>query len=461
MGHFWLEFDIQGHRQRYDFQQASVSIGRDAASDFHLDHTTVSRQHAMIVENYGNYQLVVLSRNGLTAIDGQVVTGTVDLRPGMTIQVGEVQLGFRSAIGNGGVGEVATESLNLSDVNGHAPTGMLQSVDERTEPSRDAWVAPQAPAMQQQQQRPPQQQGFGQMAIQPAQGFDAAPAPPSGFGQMAINPGPAPQNGVNGGFNGVPAQGGAPRPAKKNEDEFKIKSWEEIAAEGATGAHDAVGGVTDFERIQKAQAKAQKKGAGTNPVMLGVLALAVVGMAALFLLPEPAPPPPPGEQTPERCANLQICYPMDAEPTCANKSDCEAKAQQAYNVADELSKKKDANITNRYEAYKQLDKAGRYMAKADILDNPPEAMKDYGARLLEYEQELEDIARDHRIRHHQLQQRNMNWDMATNVRSWQAYFPDSYNTWFREAIEAERRMKDSGSWPKTFDPKPAKKKRGR
>ena len=43
--------------------------------------------------------------------------------------------------------------------------------------------------------------------------------------------------------------------------------------------------------------------------------------------------------------------------------------------------------------------------------------------------------------------------MATNVRSWQAYFPDTYNEWYKEAIEAERRMKDKGTWPKRFDKK--------
>lgn len=451
MGHFWLEFENQGHQQRYDFEQASVSIGREATSDFHLDHPTVSRQHAMIVENYGGHQLVVLSRNGLTAVDGQVVSGTVDLRPGMTIQVGEVQLGFRAAIGQSGVGEVATEALSLAQVNAHAPTGAMNVVDESTEPARGAWDAPAWAGSQPHQSTP---QGFGQMPMQPNapqnQGF-GAPNQGGGFGQMPINPQQG--NGANGGFKGVPVAAGG------REEDFKIKSWEEIAAEAGTGAHEAVNGKTDFERIQKAQALAAKK-SGPSPTLLGVLAVAVLGIGVLFFMDPPPPPPPPGVDAPERCAGLKICYPVEAEPTCENKSDCEGKAQQAYNVADELSKKKDANITNRYEAYKQLDKAGRFMAKAG-LEKAPESMKDYDARLLAYEQELEDIARDHRIRHHQLQQRNMEWDMAENVRSWQAYFPDSYNTWYREAIDAERRMKDSGSWPRDFDPAPVTKQRSR
>lgn len=471
MAHFWLEFDNQGHRQRYDFDQASVSIGREAGSDFFLDHPTVSRQHALIVENYGNHQLVVLSRNGLTAVDGQVVTGTVDLRPGMTIQVGEIQVGFRAAIGGNGadVGEVATEAFALDQVNTSAPTAAMMAVDESTEPSRGTWDAPAwntanpgVPQQQQQQQAfggNPGGSGFGQMPVQ--QGFGQNPNG-SGFGQMPMQqqaPQQQPQNGhgqPNGGFQGVPAP--APPPKGGGEDdEFKIKSWEEIAAEAATGAHESVSGMTDFERIQKAQAKAQKKG-GTSPALLMLLVVALGGVGYLTFREDPKKNAiADNSDLPDRCKGLKICYPEDQEPTCANKSDCEAKALTAYNVADELYQKKGANITNRYEAYKQLDKAGRFLAKAG-LDKPPETMKDYDARLLQYEEELEKIAGDHRIRHHQLQQRKMNWEQAENVRAWQAYFPDSYNVWFQEAIETERRMKDSGSWPPKFDPKPKIKK---
>ena len=82
MSHFWLEVESDGHRNRFDFEKPTVSIGRDPTSDFHLDHPTISRQHALFVTNQGTVQLVVLSRNGLTAVDGNRVQGTLDLRPG-------------------------------------------------------------------------------------------------------------------------------------------------------------------------------------------------------------------------------------------------------------------------------------------------------------------------------------------------------------------------------------------
>lgn len=472
MGHFWLELENQGHRQRFDFNSGRIAIGREAGSDVLLDHPTVSRQHALIVENYGSYQLVVLSKNGLTAVDGNVVSGTVDLRPGMTIQVGELQLGFRAPIGNAqAVNEYATEAVSLDQLNPNAPTAALPVVEERTEPSRDAWDAPSwnaanAPA-QQSFAGNPAGSGFGQMPVQG--GFGQSPAG-SGFGQMPVQGGFG-QSPAGNGFGQMPMQPGAvPAPSPTNghaaagpkkgkDEEYGIKSWDEIAAE-ATGAHGAeTGGMTDFERIQKAQAKANKRSGGTSPALLGLMVVAVGGLAALFIFDDPKKVVDDGASTlPDRCAGLKICYPEDKEPTCANKSDCEAKALTAYNVADELYQKKGANITNRYEAYKQLDKAGRFLAKAG-LEKPPASMKDYDARLLQYEEELDKIASEHRIRNHQLQQRKMNWEMADNVRAWQAFFPDTYNTWYQEAITAERRMKDAGSWPAKYDKAPEIKKR--
>ena len=458
MGHFWLEYNMHGQQQRSDFTQAQISIGRDAASDFHLDHPTVSRQHALIVENYGQFQLVVLSKNGLTAVDGQVVSGTVDLQPGMTIQVGEVQLGFRAGVPmNGGVGEVATQAVNLDSINPMGPTMGMQAVDEQTDPSQDAWN--QAPAWQP-SNPPPPQGGFGSPG---GSGFGSPGG--SGFGQMSLHPGGGVSDEATA-FNPIQSSAPtppapmpatpAPAPKKDDDDDFKIKSWEEIAAEAATGAHGAVSGPTDFERIQKAQAKASKK-QGTNPMLLTLVLLAVGGVIMLQFYEKPKPVQQK-LSAPERCEGLKICYPVEAEPKCETPTDCRQKALQAYNVADELSKKKEANITNRYEAYKQLDKAARFMAQGGI-ETPPPAMKDFEQRLVEAEGELDKIASEHRIRQHKLQQRKMSWDQAENVRAWQAYFPDSYNTWYQEAIDVERTMKDRGTWPKRFDPKPTIKKR--
>lgn len=449
MGHFWLDFEVQGHRQRRDFQQGNVSIGRDPGADLHIEHPTVSRQHALIVQNYNGHQLVVLSRNGLTALNGQVVQGTVDLYPGMTLQVGEIQLVFQT-MASGHVGEVPTEAVSLSQFTsapsmqfgGEVPTGAIRPLEESTAPGLDApsWnnMAPQQG--QGQGFGSPQGSGFGQMPISPQQ---QQPNPyGSGFGQMPIGgygqQQPAPQT------LGQPQQPAAPSPQQAASEEFKIKSWEEIAAEAATGAHGAVSGVTDFERIQKAQAKANKGGPSPIIVIGGILIAVFVGIAVFY---DPAEPVvETGSAPPERCANTKICYPLEAEPTCRDAADCQKQAEQAYKIAKEFHSRRDVAISNPYEAYKQLDKAGRFMSKSGLTE-PPDSMRDFDERFAEYEEALEQIAREHRIRQHQLRQRRMTEQMVSNVQAWQAYFPDTYNVWYREALEEERKMRDNGSWP--------------
>ncbi|MDX1746882.1 MAG: FHA domain-containing protein, partial [Halobacteriales archaeon] len=195
MSHFWLEVETDGHRQRFDFDQQTVSVGRDQASDFHLDHPTVSRRHALFVESGGEYQLVVLSKNGLTAVDGSRVSGTVDLRPGQTLQFGEIQLAFRTDQSTHPFGEAATEMVSLDDVDPKGATAARSAVDENTEPSRQSLdrTAPQGLALGeasdvrtdsmqavggptpfgQQPQQASAQQGFSQQGGGPQQGFGA------------------------------------------------------------------------------------------------------------------------------------------------------------------------------------------------------------------------------------------------------------------------------------------------
>ena len=98
MASFRLEFEQGGETRQVSFDKDSISIGRDRSSDFVLDHPTVSRQHALIVhEGPGQFQLVVLSRGGLTAIDGQPVEASeIDLYDGAGLTFGQYTVCFRS-----------------------------------------------------------------------------------------------------------------------------------------------------------------------------------------------------------------------------------------------------------------------------------------------------------------------------------------------------------------------------
>ncbi len=97
MASFWLEFEQGGQVRQIAFEQDSISVGRDRSSDFVLDHPTVSRQHALIVHQGGGFQLVVLSRGGLTAVEGKPVQSQeVTLYDGTMITLGQHSFRFRS-----------------------------------------------------------------------------------------------------------------------------------------------------------------------------------------------------------------------------------------------------------------------------------------------------------------------------------------------------------------------------
>src|SRR5690554_1442082 len=96
MPSFWLEHEENGQTRDFSFNSTTVSIGRDKACDFVLDHPTVSRKHAVIAYKHGSFYLVVLSRSGLTAIDGQAVQGEVLLYDSSNLNLGQLQFRFRS-----------------------------------------------------------------------------------------------------------------------------------------------------------------------------------------------------------------------------------------------------------------------------------------------------------------------------------------------------------------------------
>ncbi len=481
MGQFWLEFDNQGSRQRFDFNQMSVSIGRDPSSDFHLDHPTVSRQHALIVQGQGTHQLVVLSQNGLTAINGQKVGGTVDLRAGQLIQLGELQFVFHSAAGFSD-NEPATEQVDLNSLKmsnestapipvdgsvAHAATAALPPVSGAQQssvgfggpnqsgfgsqpPAHQSGFGSQPPAQQSGfgSQPPAQQSGFGAQqsgfgAQPPAQqsGFGAQPpAQQSGFGQQVPQQGFGAPNGQQ----QAPPANGAGKQKKEGSEEFKIPSWDTIAAQ-AVDDEGPQSGPTDFQRLQKAQKKAIAGSKGTNPVVLAVGIAGIAGMG-YFLFFHKKPPKPITAKEEVTCER-SICPKKPIN--CAGKEACIAGAIGAYKVADKLYKEKTANITNLFEAYRQLDKADVYLGIAG-LSAPPEDMKDYQERLVQYETELDEQAKNFRQQVHKYKQRKNYEAMAKAILDWKGQFPGRDNRWWNEAIEAEREMKDRGTWPRKY-----------
>lgn len=73
-------------------QHPQLIIGRDPSCHLRLEHPTVSRQHAEIVQQGGGYAARDLGSGNGTYVNGRRITGWVTLNPGDVIQIGPFKL---------------------------------------------------------------------------------------------------------------------------------------------------------------------------------------------------------------------------------------------------------------------------------------------------------------------------------------------------------------------------------
>jgi predicted component of type VI protein secretion system len=73
----------------YSLDKSEISIGRDAGSDVFINDVEVSRQHARLNDQAGNYVLEDLGSTNGTFVNEQRVVGSRILQPGDTILLGE------------------------------------------------------------------------------------------------------------------------------------------------------------------------------------------------------------------------------------------------------------------------------------------------------------------------------------------------------------------------------------
>jgi hypothetical protein len=75
----------------------AFDIGRSPSCDLVIEHSSISRRHARIVQAREGHEVLDLdSRNGVW-VDGQRVRGSAPVFPGVELRVGEVSLAVRSA----------------------------------------------------------------------------------------------------------------------------------------------------------------------------------------------------------------------------------------------------------------------------------------------------------------------------------------------------------------------------
>lgn len=437
MSSFWLEFDHNGQTQNASFNSQSVTIGRDRGSDFILDHPTVSRQHALIVEEGGgNYRLVVLSRGGLTAVDGQPVSGEVSLWDGAMLTLGKHSVRFRAP-----------------DATARAPQAPA-AAQQASGPQTGGFGA--TPAGGFGQPAGGAAGGFGQPAGGGAQGFGQAPnaGAPGGFGQPA-GQGQGFGQPAPGGFGQQPAPGGfgAPPPSEapekkeeKSGDAAGIISWDEIAAsdEALSEGEDDVA-ASDYQRIQSASKKAGAKSDETNPVVVIVGVLIAVGMLGYTFLG--------GGPATDTGGDEQIAYselpPVQLDVDCVAETDCMRKAQETYMIASDLLSKRDVENRNLFDGYKRLLEARELMTMGGVEQFPAE-MKDWQALHDDARAQLDTYYKNFRAAFHSAKQRQRYMEMAETLKQIEAFFPDKTSRENRWASEMELEMKSSGTYPRTM-----------
>lgn len=501
MASFWLEFDQDGRRQQYNFDAQQVTVGREQGSDLFLDHPTVSRQHAIIRTDARGVRLVVLSKSGLTAVNGTPVQGEVELTDGTQLHFGQLGFVFRS-----------NQARPVTGSFGQAPGGFGGQTQGFGSPSPSGGLGtpprngfggqPQGFGGSPAQQsgfgaqpsfggQPSQQGGFGAQSVQGGgfgssqpgfggasapQGFGSQPqqqtpafgqpaqhvssrggigfggTPSGGFGNSLGSsfgsPGPTPSAGA-GGFGqtgGFGAQAAATTPPKTN-DENGIMSWDEIARTADDDKGNGGGGnnVSDFQRLEAAAKKANAQ-SKSNPLILVAL-VAIVGMVAFIMWP--ADESSTGDVAETTIAEAPPIVRGPGEVDCVGAAECKAKAEQSFRVGSELLDKVEVDVQNRFEGYNRLLLAQEFLKKAGIETIPPE-FANLETRRDKARHELDVIFRDLRVRYHSARQRKMYVDMADALNQIQALFPHKGAREHIWAVQQERELKDAGNYPQTL-----------
>lgn len=459
---FRLEYDQNGQHQEYPFDGASVSVGREQSADFVLDHPTVSRQHAVIVQDSQGFKLVVLSKSGLTAIDGTQVHGEVDLYDGSVIHFGQLSFTFRSpeAHRKPSSGPSAQYGLGGSSPSnpgfgsGSSNPGLGTGASSQGFGSGPINSGVGSESSNQGAGNGQGQSGFGQTP-----GASGAGQGPGGGGQFGGGQFGGGQFG-GGQFGGGQFGGGVGQqqgglgegsgaqsesaPAKPASDDG-IMSWDAIAAT-AKDDDDAGGSQTNFERIQAAAKKADKQ-SSSNPVVLIGGGILIVGMLIFILMPDG-----PVRQSADPSKNPEEIPYITWEPgvlDCVGEAECMAKARQNYNVGTETLDKVEVDIRNRYEGYRRLRMAEEFAKRAGYETLPAE-FADLEQRRDQARDELDTIFQRHRVNYIDWSKRKMYTEMVDVLSEVMAVFPYKSAREHQWALGKERQLKEQGNYPQTF-----------
>lgn len=431
MGSFRFEYEEDGRRQTFSFEGTSISVGRVESQDFVLDHPTVSREHAVIQDDGGGqFRLVVLSKGGLTAVDGERVQGEAQLYDGSKINFGELQFRFRS------------EAAPQRPAPGRGANRRGGGRDGTTEPSRSRGG----------EGRPGPGSGGGRSGRSDGNGARGPSA--SGFDQEGAvggategGPGGAmADSGVGDGeFDETMGQGLDGGEEGEEEDGVEIETWDEIAREAEKDESeqgDEGGSLADSLDPSGDRRGGSGEEEETSPVLILVGVAAVAGVVYMSFFQGPGP-----QNNDKEGATLDDDQPpVQLEVECLSPQACKKEAEEAYNVGKAKLNKQDAEISNLFDGYKKLLRAKKLMEKAEGK-KPPESMSDHEKKLKSARKQLDEIFRNYKVQYFSAEKTQNYERMLSALNTIRSYFPDETAREHRWAQKRELEMKKKGVHP--------------
>lgn len=449
MGSFRFDYDQNGNSQSFSFDAQSTSVGREQSQDFVLDHPTVSRQHAVVVDDGGGqFRLVVLSEGGMTAVDGRRVQGEARLYDGSEVFLGKLKFTFRSAEAparpSGGQGAQEGQPGQQSRQGGQHPNQWPQQGQQQGQGPQQGGQQPRQGGQQQNQwaqqgQQP--QQGRGQQAGQASQN-----SPASQSGQMQSSGNAA----SSGGFQ---ASGAADVQQSNTADAKKragITSWDEIAESAdEEEEEEARSREPDPESLADNLDPHRRAGGDdggddeTNPALVAVAGVMIIGLLYFIVFYNPGGGGgTTGTQGIGAMEGPKVRLTED-DTRCLAKPECLEKAKNAYSVAK--TNFKSGQTGDLFKGYKNLLRAEKFLEKAEVSNTPSE-MSDLEEMTERARKKLDEKFRNYRVSFHNGKKNGRHEQMAralTNIQQTFGKAAIEYR-WAEERINA---MKQRGAWP--------------
>lgn len=407
MPSFWFETNLNGSPQNVQFNRAPIVIGRGQGVDFMIEHPTVSRQHGQIVHDPSRgYRLVVMSRGGMTAVDGAQVVGEVPLYNGSQIHFGQCAVVFRAhdapqKPGAGGFGNQA------------GGFGAQQSGSFGAQQSG----------------------GFG--AQQQSGNFGAAPSQSGGF--QANTPAPS--------ASGLGAMN-LDDIGKSNDNSKPANVWEEIAAsaEAMDEENDGASSWTEdgasdndyYARMQAASARGDEKAKGVNPVLLIAVVLVAAAMVYVFFFMGQG-----GGGPAEVKVAMEDKPPVELDNvSCLGEEDCVSQAKQRFAVGKQLLEKKDVHVSNLFEGYKKMLEVKALLEQGKA--KTPAGLEQADTFIEQSRAELDKIFREQRLLFNRYGKRQMHKQQLQALDTINSYFPDKTTPEYQWAYEKEVELRKKG-----------------